>query len=224
MSARVNVRIGEKAGRTRRRRTAEVIGEVPKTQNPKGGRPVKGEAPREEVAAGLNISERTLKRAEQHVETVEHWPFMRDWKQSQVLAVREAFELVQEVGRAGEDGSRNSGAERARKDSGRAKDWTQNLYFPTAGENNSVGAPELKRGPGPKPKAGGAGEAGRRNFAAECFETSHVTEAQAKQAEGIRKGKRNDGVEGRGFRSPPRAKPAPLLRFRPRWSRSRTPR
>jgi hypothetical protein len=49
---------------------------------------------RDEIAADLGVSEKAFRRAEQHVETVEHWPFMRDWRQSQVLAVREAFERV----------------------------------------------------------------------------------------------------------------------------------
>ena len=61
---------------------------------PQSGRPSKYGKSKPEIAADLAVSEDTLERAERHVETVEHWPFMRDWRQSQVLAVREAFELV----------------------------------------------------------------------------------------------------------------------------------
>lgn len=80
------------------KRAQEVIGRTPKTPHPKGGRPTKGTASQEEIAQALATSPRDLVRAEQHVETAERFPFMQggDWRQSDVLRVRERLEELPE--------------------------------------------------------------------------------------------------------------------------------
>jgi hypothetical protein len=72
------------------RKAADIISGAPPKKDPRG-RKAKGKAPREETAAALGIDERSLRRAEQHVEAAEAFPFMQgeDWRQSDVLRVRE---------------------------------------------------------------------------------------------------------------------------------------
>lgn len=80
------------------KRAGEVIsGQSPDKPIPRGHQPKYGVA-REEVAEALNIDEKTLRKAEQHVETAERFPFMQGakWRQSHVLAVRERLEELPE--------------------------------------------------------------------------------------------------------------------------------
>ena len=60
-------------------------------QKPQGGRPPTHGKPLPEIAKDLGIDEKTLRRAQQHVETATTYPWMQgnQWRQSDVLAVRE---------------------------------------------------------------------------------------------------------------------------------------
>jgi ParB-like chromosome segregation protein Spo0J len=78
----------------RAKKAEQVLGDCPKTPRPKGGRPTKGVAPKEEIANAIGVSRRSLQEAEQHLETAEEFPWMQGntWKQSDVLRVRERLE------------------------------------------------------------------------------------------------------------------------------------
>jgi hypothetical protein len=79
----------------------------PKTEGPS----------RREVARAMDVPEATLRVAEQHVEAVEHWPFMREkeWRQSHVLAVKESLEKLPEPERARRFESSKKVVEQAKK-------------------------------------------------------------------------------------------------------------
>jgi hypothetical protein len=79
------------------KKAAEVLAQnVPKPPSgERGGRPAKPTSTRA-VAAALGVSRTDVHRAEQHVETVERLPWMKGWKQAQVLAVRDRLEDLNE--------------------------------------------------------------------------------------------------------------------------------
>ena len=62
-----------------------------KTKNPRG-RKRKGKSTKKDIAEAMGVSEATLIHAEQHVEFAERYPFMKSWRQSGVLAVKERLE------------------------------------------------------------------------------------------------------------------------------------
>lgn len=80
------------------KKAAEVLREAPKTPNPKGGRPTKEAVSQEAIADSLGTSRRNIDRAQQHVATVEKYPFMESqhWRQSHVFAVNEHLEKLPE--------------------------------------------------------------------------------------------------------------------------------
>ena len=82
------------------KKAAEVLGgRPPKPGSAKGGRPGKSTSTRA-VAAAVGVATKTVREAEQHVETAEEFPFMQGWRQSEVLAVREELRLLTTAGRA----------------------------------------------------------------------------------------------------------------------------
>jgi hypothetical protein len=78
------------------KKAAEVSGHD--VQKPHGGRPSTYGKPLPEVADDLGVDERTLRRAEQHVQLAQAYPFMQgaDWRQSHVLAMGETLEKLPE--------------------------------------------------------------------------------------------------------------------------------
>lgn len=64
----------------------------------KKGRP-KNSASVQAVADAIGVNRATIQRAEKHVETAENFPFMRGWRQSEVLAAREKLENIPEAER-----------------------------------------------------------------------------------------------------------------------------
>ncbi len=91
---------------------AKQVEEVLRTKSPKpsgakGGRPSKPASTRA-VAEAVGVDAKSVRKAEQHVETAEAFPFMQgpDWRQSQVLAVRESIEKLPEVEKGSIYGSR----------------------------------------------------------------------------------------------------------------------
>lgn len=78
------------------KRAAEVLAQsAPKAST--GGRPSQPASTRA-VAEAVGVERRTIDRAEQHVATVERYPFMESqhWRQSHVLAVNEHLEKLPE--------------------------------------------------------------------------------------------------------------------------------
>jgi len=62
------------------------------------GRKSKHGVAREEIAAAVGVAETTLREAEEHIDTVERFPWMKgsEWRRSHVLAVGEAMERLPE--------------------------------------------------------------------------------------------------------------------------------
>lgn len=79
---------------------AQIIQSAPAQKDPRGRKPAGGVS-LELKAGALGIGKASLVRAEQHVATAERFPFMQgaDWRQSDVLRVRERLEDLPETER-----------------------------------------------------------------------------------------------------------------------------
>jgi ParB-like chromosome segregation protein Spo0J len=82
------------------KRAAAVISNAPLEKDPRGRKSDHGAA-KTEIADALGVSHAAIRRAEQHVATVEQFPFMKagKWRQSDVLRIRERIEELPQTER-----------------------------------------------------------------------------------------------------------------------------